>query len=105
MSTEESNNGYEFTVEEREKFINEPYIIIVDLTAEYVEPHQPASDEEPPRISRAFKTDQCVVCLSKEPRILFLNCLHYCVCSECEEANPFRKRPSCRTQIETKVMI
>ena len=56
-------------------------------------------------VTKPFKTDQCVVCLSKEPKILFFNCLHYCVCSECEEANPFRKYPSCRTRIETKVMI
>ena len=117
MSTEESNNGYEFTIEDKEKFIQEPYTIIIDLTAECVEPHQSVSDEEPvfdeepsmaeepPRVSRSFKTDKCVVCLSKDPRILFLNCLHYCVCSECEEANPFRKCPSCRTRIETKVMI
>ena len=62
-------------------------------------------EEEQSKVSRSFKTDQCVVCLSKEPRILFFNCLHYCVCSECEEANPFRKCPSCRTRIETKVMI
>ena len=56
-------------------------------------------------VSKPFKTDQCVVCLSKEPKILFFNCLHYCVCSEYEEANPFRKCPSCRTRIENKVMI
>ena len=111
MSTEESNNGYEFTVEEREKFINEPYNIIVVLTAECVEPHQPPhneesdTDEEPPRVSMPFKTDKCVVCLNNEPKILFYNCLHYCVCHECEETNPFRNCPSCRTGIENKVMI
>ena len=56
-------------------------------------------------VSKPFKTDKCVVCLFKEPKTLFYNCLHYCVCSECEEANPFRKCPSCRTRIETKVII
>ena len=62
-------------------------------------------DKAPVAVSEPFKTDQCVVCFSKEPKILFFNCLHYCVCSECEEANPFRKCPSCRKSIETKVMI
>ena len=56
-------------------------------------------------VSKPFKTVQCVVYLSKEPKILFCNCLRYCVCSEYEEANLFRKCPSCRTRIETKVMI
>ena len=41
--------------------------------------------EEPPRVSMPFKTDRCVVCLTNEPKILFYNCLHYCVCSECEQ--------------------
>ena len=61
--------------------------------------------EEPPKVSKSFKTDQCVVCLSKEPSVLFLECLHYCVCLECEETSPFRKCPSCRKSIETKVII
>ena len=62
-------------------------------------------EEDPVVVSKPFKTDQCVVCLSKEPKNLFFNCLHYCVCSDCEKANLFRKCPSCRTRIETKVMI
>ena len=62
-------------------------------------------EEEPVVVSKPFKTDQCVVCLSKEPSVLFLECLHYCVCLECEETNPFRKCPSRRKSIETKVMI
>ena len=67
-------------------------------------PDDESEDEEPPRVSMPFKTDKCVVCLNNEPKILFYNCLHYCVCSECKETNPFRKCPSCRMRIENKVM-
>ena len=38
-----------------------------------------------------------------EPKMLFLECLHYCVCLECEEANPFQKCPFCKRSIETKL--
>ena len=69
------------------------------------EPEEEEIEEDPFAVSKPFKTDQCVVCLSKEPSVLFLECLHYCVCLECEEAKPFRKCPSCRKSIETKVMI
>ena len=39
----------------------------------------------------AYKEDKCVVCFNNEPKILFYDCAHYCVCRECEERNPFRK--------------
>ena len=51
----------------------------------------------------AYKEDKCVVCLNNEPKILFYNCVHYCVCRECEERNPFKKCPYCRTRILTKI--
>ena len=62
-------------------------------------------DTTPVAISKPFHSDQCVVCLSKKPELLFLNCLHRCVCIECEETNPFRRCPSCRTHISIKVKI
>ena len=62
-----------------------------------------SEDTTPIAISKPFYSDQCVVCLSKKPELLFLNCLHCCVCLECEETNPFRRCPSCRSYISVKV--
>ena len=62
-------------------------------------------DTTPVAISKPFHSDQYVVCLSKNPELLFVNCLHRCVCLECEETNPFRRCPSCRTHISIKVKI
>ena len=56
-------------------------------------------------ISKPFNSDQCVVCLTNKPELLFINCLHRCVCLKCEETNPFHKCPSCRTDISIKVKI
>ena len=80
-----------------DSIFGEPFQIRIFLHANY--------KKKAPKISKPFKTDQCVVCLSKKPEVLFLKCGHLFVCLECEEANPFRKCPFCRTQIETKVMI
>ena len=33
--------------------------------------------------SRTFKLEQCVICLEKEPKVLFCNCGHICICGEC----------------------
>ena len=33
--------------------------------------------------SRTFKLEQCVICLEKEPKVLFCNCGHFCICDEC----------------------
>ena len=40
-----------------------------------------------PRIinsSQSFKSNECVICLTNPPNVLFCNCGHLCLCSECE---------------------
>ena len=54
---------------------------------------------------KAYKTDKCVVCLINEPKILFYDCIHYCVCLECEERKTFKKCLYCRTPLLTKVIF
>ena len=79
----------------------------VEYESEDEEDEEEEDDEDttPVAISKPFHSDQCVVCLSKKPELLFVNCLHCCVCLECEETNPFRRCPSCRTHISIKVKI
>ena len=54
---------------------------------------------------KSYKEDKCVVCLNNEPKILFYDCVHYCVCHECEERKPFKKCPCCKTRILTKIIV
>ena len=62
-------------------------------------------DTTPVAINEPFHSNQCVVCLSKKPEILFLPCSHYSVCEECEEMNPFLNCPFWRTRISSKFKI
>ena len=73
---------------------------------EYHHPFFDSEDEQPdlPKPQKSFKTYTCVICLTKEPNILVTDCLHICICLDCEEIKPFSRCPSCRTRIETKVM-
>ena len=62
--------------------------------------------EEPPKLlEESFRTDTCVICLDKEPNILFINCGHICICSECEKIKPSVKCPYCRTEISRRIKI
>ena len=33
--------------------------------------------------SKTFKLEQCVICLEEEPKVLFCNCGHLCICKKC----------------------
>ena len=51
-----------------------------------VENDEVENDEEsvPPKpIEKTFKYDQCVICLEEEPKVLFCNCGHICICEKC----------------------
>ena len=52
-----------------------------------------------------YYIDKCVICLSNKPNILFTNCLHHCVCLECETINPFESCPYCKNKISMKIKI
>ena len=65
-----------------------------------------SDEEEPPKpIEESFRTDTCVICLDKEPNILFTDCNHICTCSECEKNISSVKCPYCRTEISKRIKI
>ena len=41
------------------------------------------SEEFPINDSKTFKEDQCVIFLEEEPKVLFCNCGHLCICEKC----------------------
>ena len=46
-----------------------------------------SDDEEKEELSindfKTFKLEQCVICLEEEPKVLFCNCGHLCICEKC----------------------
>ena len=60
-------------------------------------------EEQPKPIEDRFKTDKCVICMEKEPCILFILCRHICVCLSCETTKPSLKCPYCRSKIFQKI--
>ena len=76
------------------------------LWIEVEDNHESEDESEYESITlKAYKEDKCVVCFNNKPEILFYDCVHYCVCHECEERKSFKKCPLCRTLILTKIII
>ena len=54
---------------------------------EEVETNHSDSDDSDEELSindfKTFKLEQCVICLEKEPKVLFCNCGHICICEKC----------------------
>ena len=64
-------------------------------------------DEEDEQIntSKSFKSDECVICLSNPPNVLFCNCGHLCLCVECEEVKSLVVCPVCKPENTIKRII
>ena len=48
-------------------------------------------------LGKTFKSDQCVICLEKKPKVLFCNCGHICICEKCV-FNRFDNCPVCKKE-------
>ena len=77
-----------------------PFKIIIDVYADYINPYEEpqSSDEEndeetPPKLTKSYKTEHCVICMEKEANILFYDCMHICICLGCEENSHLNQCP------------
>ena len=59
-----------------------------------------SEDEEPPR--KTVTEPECIICFENKPNILFLECLHVCVCNVCDSKGKFSKCPMCRTKTKNQ---
>ena len=58
-------------------------------------------DEEKEELSinyfKTFKLEQCVICLEEEPKVLFCNCGHICICEKCA-SHRYSNCPVCKKE-------
>ena len=62
-------------------------------------------DDTPKPVKSPFVTDKCCICLTEEPEIILVPCLHKSVCLQCEEKGKLTKCPTCRRIITKKIKI
>ena len=50
-------------------------------------------------VENFFKEDECVICLTNPPNILFCNCGHVALCEECSKTGEsLENYPICKTE-------
>ena len=49
-----------------------------------------------------FKSNECVICLTNLPKVLFCNCGHLCICEECDRVESLNTCPVCKTETTIK---
>ena len=55
-------------------------------------------ERKPINSSQIFKSNECVICLTNQPNILFCNCGHICICGECGKRIKNKECPVCKTE-------
>ena len=65
------------------------------------------SEEKEPiiNIGKSFKSNDCVICLTNPPNVLFCNCGHIAICIECDETKSLKNCPVCKTENAIKRII
>ena len=61
-------------------------------------------EEEEGKINKekTFKEDECVICLTNPPNVLFCNCGHIAICVECDKVKSLKDCPMCKTETTIK---
>ena len=61
--------------------------------------HEPINEEvKIINPSKIFKSEECIICLTNQPIILFCNCGHIPICTECYKLKSLSACPICKTQ-------
>ena len=62
-------------------------------------------NKKPINSIQTFKSDECVICLTNQPIILFCNCGHLCYCTKCYKLKSLSVCPVCKTENEIIRML
>ena len=68
----------------------------VDMRDSFIQYEIPINEASIINSSQSFKSNECVICLTNPPNVLFCNCGHLCLCSECNRKKISNKCPMCK---------
>ena len=52
-----------------------------------------------------FVQENCVICMTNKPNILYSSCWHMCICRSCDRSHPINKCPLCRRGAASKFYL
>ena len=73
--------------------------------SEYSEDEEIEEEIKQINTDKSFKSDECVICLTNPPNVLFCNCGHLCMCEECDKVKSLNTCPVCKTENTIKRII
>ena len=50
--------------------------------------------------NKTFRSNECVICITEPPNVLFCNCGHIAICVECRKIENLEQCPICKTENE-----
>ena len=59
-----------------------------------------SENDEPAR--KTITEPECIICFENKPNMLYLECMHLCVCNSCDRKGKFSKCPMCRTKLKNQ---
>ena len=62
------------------------------------EEEEEREEEQVINAGKTFKSNECVICLTNPPNVLFCNCGHLCLCVECDKTKSLDNCPICKTE-------
>ena len=80
----------------------EPFNIVIRISCQNI---SQVDNKKVIKIDKIFKTEECVICLSTKPNVLFCECGHLCICNECNKTIKLNVCPVCRTENMTLRII
>ena len=89
------NEIYNAEKEEGRLWGVEPFNIVICIHRQNI---NRINNEKVIKIDKIFKTEECVICLSTKPNVLFCSCGHLCICNECNKIKKLNVCPACRTE-------
>ena len=98
-------NNLEIVLTTHFDFYHEDYDFYFEVLAELEQNnelllcHEPIKEEA--KIinpSKIFKSEECIICLENQPIILFCNCGHIPICTECYKLKSLSACPVCKTE-------
>ena len=82
------------------------FFVCIDVNAMVIpdydsnDDYDEVEDNKPAR--KTILEQECVICFENKSNILYLDCLHVCVCNDCDSKGRFNKCPLCRTKIKNQ---
>ena len=79
------------------------FFVCIDVNAMVIpdyDSNDEVEDDEPAR--KTILEPECIICFENKSNILYLKCLHVCVCNVCDSKGRFNRCPLCRTKIKNQ---